>query len=716
MSSVPQNKAPCCPACRRRFLLPLSNATCDQCVALADAGVQPGSPRFVEIQNWPQCKRCSASSKFLHVTVTDGVPQCGDCIEATPPVAPNANPYLPAGSRTQASSPAPVPSFASPEGSAAAAVALARRSEATAVRLRKVTPSLSMAVSQHQGTASPALTAGSSTTSAPQHPTTQTLNAFRHGHGAPGESQITVILFFKLSTKPNKPDPQFGKVIRNFASSRLLPDVVHHVLESQFNQIWVKQYGSSLQPQTELSLRLCGNNLLEDGTANLSLADFYKHYENHPSGVCSAERAKSLLKTNFNKKVLILELLAEVEIFKKRTEVNEAIASVRTPAESISGTRRKRSRMPSVSAMPASRLLEAPSKVPPAAKIRAASVPTAATPGYSSIHFRRFIPRIRESVLGNVKCSLVVDNGDLDDSDYLIGEVRMKDELARGSMKSVFEAKFRNKLYVAKKYFRLSDARTRQKISTEDNSKALKSELMRYGIAAHYLKLFFEVAADALIEVDKRIEVTNAFIAEEENGATWLFEPRITSAQPIKYCGTLHHAVPADNLTAKTVHAFIHFVTRRSLGTLILADVQGSTGRLERTGQDGIILFDFMTHTPNGSSGPGDHGRIGINAYWSGHQCNPICDTFKANGLFKTSDEPSSDEDRPAKKRRIAETATHSRSIYPRSRKMSLTVKEEDSEIEEIPPKTAGNLSPSLPVDHNTIAPLSDADGAPLLE
>lgn len=44
------------------------------------------------------------------------------------------------------------------------------------------------------------------------------------------------------------------------------------------------------------------------------------------------------------------------------------------------------------------------------------------------------------------------------------------------------------------------------------------------------------------------IEVTNAFIAEEENGATWLFEPRITSAQPIKYCGTLHHAVPADNL------------------------------------------------------------------------------------------------------------------------------------------------------------------------
>lgn len=77
--------------------------------------------------------------------------------------------------------------------------------------------------------------------------------------------------------------------------------------------------------------------------------------------------------------------------------------------------------------------------MPPAAKIRAASVPTAATPGYSSIHFRRFIPRIRESVLGNVKCSLVVDNGDLDDSDYLIGEVRMKDELARGSMKSVFE-------------------------------------------------------------------------------------------------------------------------------------------------------------------------------------------------------------------------------------------------------------------------------------
>lgn len=77
----------------------------------------------------------------------------------------------------------------------------------------------------------------------------------------------------------------------------------------------------------------------------------------------------------------------------------------------------------------------------------------------------------------------------------------------------IHQAKFRNKLYVAKKYFRLSDARTRQKISTEDNSKALKSELMRYGIAAHYLKLFFEVAADALIEVDKR--ASNFFLTQD---------------------------------------------------------------------------------------------------------------------------------------------------------------------------------------------------------
>ncbi|KIO26193.1 hypothetical protein M407DRAFT_24524 [Tulasnella calospora MUT 4182] len=52
--------------------------------------------------------------------------------------------------------------------------------------------------------------------------------------------------------------------------------------------------------------------------------------------------------------------------------------------------------------------------------------------------------------------------------------------------------------------------------------------------------------------------------------------------------------------TGKTVHAFIHFVARRSLGAVIRADVQGSTGRLARTGQDGIILFDFMTHTPQG--------------------------------------------------------------------------------------------------------------------
>lgn len=50
MASIPTVGRSRCEACRRWFLLPLSNGMCDQCKALTDAEAHPGSADFAEIQ------------------------------------------------------------------------------------------------------------------------------------------------------------------------------------------------------------------------------------------------------------------------------------------------------------------------------------------------------------------------------------------------------------------------------------------------------------------------------------------------------------------------------------------------------------------------------------------------------------------------------------------------------------------------------------------
>lgn len=49
------------------------------------------------------------------------------------------------------------------------------------------------------------------------------------------------------------------------------------------------------------------------------------------------------------------------------------------------------------------------------------------------------MPHTRKLTAGSVSSLLLVDNGDIDESEFLHGEIRTKDELARGSMKQVFE-------------------------------------------------------------------------------------------------------------------------------------------------------------------------------------------------------------------------------------------------------------------------------------
>ncbi|KAJ6550191.1 kinase-like domain-containing protein, partial [Mycena capillaripes] len=87
--------------------------------------------------------------------------------------------------------------------------------------------------------------------------------------------------------------------------------------------------------------------------------------------------------------------------------------------------------------------------------------------------------------------------------------------------------------------------------------------------------------------------------------------------------GTMEHPAGRGQL-AQTLSTFVHFAFQRSGGEVIVADIQGSCGRLS-TKQMGILIFDIMTHTPEEDSGLGDHGVKGIEKWRDQHDCNAFC-------------------------------------------------------------------------------------------
>ncbi|KZP10252.1 kinase-like protein, partial [Athelia psychrophila] len=105
----------------------------------------------------------------------------------------------------------------------------------------------------------------------------------------------------------------------------------------------------------------------------------------------------------------------------------------------------------------------------------------------------------------------------------------------------------------------------------------------------------------------------------------YLVEPRRVSTAVLKFSGTLGVRNGIDKRTA-TISAFSHFVVGSTACNYMFADIQGSTGRDANDPAKNILtLFDPMTHTPDGKSGLGDHGRQGFENFLENHQCNTIC-------------------------------------------------------------------------------------------
>ncbi|KAJ7096943.1 kinase-like domain-containing protein, partial [Mycena epipterygia] len=126
----------------------------------------------------------------------------------------------------------------------------------------------------------------------------------------------------------------------------------------------------------------------------------------------------------------------------------------------------------------------------------------------------------------------------------------------------------------------------------------------------------------------------------------WLFEPR-RSSQVKHWSGTNEHPPWPQNKLGSTLNAFVHYAYLFSQESTVLVDLQSGLDSLfiDEDGEGIQVLFDVMTHTLDGASGVGDHGKSGINAFLAKHECVTRCTHLRlSRDGFSSEPEPGSDE------------------------------------------------------------------------
>ncbi|KAJ7142733.1 kinase-like domain-containing protein, partial [Mycena epipterygia] len=129
----------------------------------------------------------------------------------------------------------------------------------------------------------------------------------------------------------------------------------------------------------------------------------------------------------------------------------------------------------------------------------------------------------------------------------------------------------------------------------------------------------------------------------------WLFEPR-RSSKVKHWSGTNEYPAWHQSKLGSTLSTFAHYAYLFSQESTILADLQSvlylfpSGSALTKMAR-ASVLFNVMTHTLDGSSGVGDHGKPGIKTFLEKHECVNRC---KYLGLsrdgFQSDSEPPAEE------------------------------------------------------------------------
>ncbi|KAJ7327592.1 kinase-like domain-containing protein [Mycena albidolilacea] len=457
--------------------------------------------------------------------------------------------------------------------------------------------------------------------------TTSTLLAHEHGGGLPGDTLI-MLCWEVRSSKNSKLDARLGSASKKWSANLFLNDIKSDIVQA-VNIEWTKQTLVPLEDD-ETSFRWSDNRLLDRNTSTMTLGDFYT-YHSTPSNAPIylhdvPKKWKHFLKTAKNSPFICLELYIHYDaLYSSKTDQATGHKRGRTESsKNIAAPKNKQIR-PSVGGGVLS------SEFSLSGRVGRATVQT-----QSPITFKK------------ITCITAIQTGNptlIDTGDIFRGHIFDK-PFSSGTMKQAFDLILENgDQYVAKCFYKLAVTEnnfavdSEVGVSVEANRIEIEGEIQRLAIGKWMIDAFYRHCKSRKdVRVDTNIAFTDAFLAvevdrpsiasgvhlltENDDGLTWLVERKRPSTV-IKFSGTLVHHSHRRDLRSATISAFAHFVFGYSKRTLVVADLQGTPCLVRNN--DGLILFDLMTHTADGDSGVGDFGREGIETFVHDHNCTDLC-------------------------------------------------------------------------------------------
>ncbi|KAG6836327.1 hypothetical protein H0H93_009077 [Arthromyces matolae] len=613
--------------CGRVFSRKVSPGLCVKCSLLSTH--PPTSPEYESIKRFQQCKDCGGAWKNFEGTVCDA---CNDA-KAVP------GPSVLTEGRTTTT--------ASDFDRAQHAVELSKlaRSQAMDVRMKKKKPE-----------------------GRPDLLTTEGLNLARAASNvAPAfdEVQIAAEVRFTNGQKrgQNTIDPNYGRWGRAWKKTTYLSEVLDHALVV-VNATWDKSHNLSLERshissipcychptntrsyRNEVEFRWAGNKVFHPGTQNLTVGEVYETYMIGKAASFYAPPEK--LRKTIKGPAMFLEVCVDKFAYEQRTDALGSTMPVFQAKSSKRSTRHEETSDPD----------ESDDDSISVAPKRSRHLTQAG--GLRSTFVRSTVARRNEEPdpvktirFVRVEALVVEDTGEVEvitrpeaseTSEY--GTIGIL-SFARGATKEVYKLTVGENLYVAKRFF---DTGT-DSVSSESNLSYLQQELTRLKLGQWFWKKFVAHAKEMNVAICEGtcancivfdwkgltlhlldIHVSNGFLIKildddtfSDHPEAYLVEPR-RSKSVLKFSGTLQHPIQSSKM-GNTLTAFAHYVFEISGKDIVFADIQGSP--ISVNGRDGVVLFDLMSHSNDGTTGVGDHGKKGIKAFVTQHECNSLCNGLK---------------------------------------------------------------------------------------
>ncbi|KAJ7025816.1 kinase-like domain-containing protein [Mycena alexandri] len=432
--------------------------------------------------------------------------------------------------------------------------------------------------------------------------------------------------------------------IHYYGVSQAMPDILKDTLEVVNPQFMSNRLGTKEILLSEVSFRWSGNRLSEPNSATGTLANFYKMHSSTQDKVAAyvdnVPQQFKRVATGPKSRLLCLEFHVNMDMYRDR--LTREAEELDTQSSQLGSNSRKRT---------VSESSESGSSL---AKRGRPSLAKGISGLGSRLSFRGrgVAPLIAktQSPVTLQKFAISVDPANFEPEIIKIrGEINgmiWDNHFAKGAMKVafdlvLFDSEGGEERVVAKRLYRISDDdpdSIHNHISLIDNRIMLEAEATRLVLGEKLLMDFYLLCrekdikfAQAYLLAEIPVGVTRCPSAasglevfdEEAGGITWLVESKRASVV-ISFTSTLDHkARGSENIQSETVHAFAHYIFGYSDGELVFADLQGTPTPVR--GNDGLVLFDPMTHTIAGGSGLGDFGIDGIETFINTHECNRLC-------------------------------------------------------------------------------------------